>query len=173
MHHGRDQCSEAVVVAKTDLVSCDTVVLVDDRHNSQLEQSVERALGVPVVRAAHHVVCGEQHLPNREAVARESRGVSRDEHSLAHARRGLLHRELAGPCGQPKRPNTSGDRTRRDQHRVSSLEAGQRNGVGYGREASLIEVAVGAGERGGANLDDDAMRVRNHIAALAHSSSSA
>ena len=51
VHEVGDQGGQPVVVAEADLVGGDGVVLVDDRHDAELEQPVEGALGVAVVGA--------------------------------------------------------------------------------------------------------------------------
>ena len=95
VHEVRDERGEPVVVAEADLVGGHRVVLVDDRDDAELEQPVERALGVAVVRATDDVLGREQHLPDRAAVTREGARVVREQHALADARGRLLRGEVA------------------------------------------------------------------------------
>ena len=76
-----DERGEAVVVAVADLVVGDGVVLVDDRHDAEVEQPAQRLAGVQVLRRDAEVVRREQHLAGDEAVRRPriapSRSISR------------------------------------------------------------------------------------------------
>src|SRR5665647_1325091 len=83
----RHQRRQAVVVAETDLVGRDRVVLVDHRDDAKVEQSVQGAPGVGIVRAARDVLSGEQHLADGEVVLREREAVCRDESPLTNAGR--------------------------------------------------------------------------------------
>ncbi len=95
-----DEGGEPVVVAEADLVRGDRVVLVDDREGAHREEFVEGAGGVAVVGAAAHVVGGEQHLADADAVAGEGGGVAGDEEALAHAGGGLLPGEVLGAAAE-------------------------------------------------------------------------
>ncbi len=95
LHDVRHQRGEPVVVAEADLVGGDGVVLVDDRHDAEVEQPEERALRVAVVAAPDDVVGGHQHLPDGEAVLGERAAVLGDEDPLADRRGCLLRREVA------------------------------------------------------------------------------
>src|SRR5690606_4516707 len=86
----RHQRTEPVVVPEPDLGRGDGVVLVDHRHDPEVEQRLERTAGVAVVAAAGDVVDGEQHLTGDQAVAGQRLGVAVDEQPLADRRRGLL-----------------------------------------------------------------------------------
>ena len=69
-----DERGEAVVVAEADLVVGDGVVLVDDRHDAELEQPLQRAAGVEVLRPDAEVERRQQHLPGDQAVGGEGAG---------------------------------------------------------------------------------------------------
>jgi hypothetical protein len=58
----RDPRRKAVVVAETDFLGCDAVILVDDRHDAEAEQPVERRRGVEIAAAMFEVVERHQHL---------------------------------------------------------------------------------------------------------------
>ena len=78
----RHEGGEPVVVAEADLLGRHGVVLVDDRDDAELEEPVQGALGVGVVRAPGHVVRGEEHLPHRQPVGPEGPLVCRDQGPL-------------------------------------------------------------------------------------------
>ena len=121
-----DERGQPVVVAEADLVGGHRVVLVDDRHDAELEQPVERALGVAVVRAADDVVGGEQHLADGDAVAGERRGVAVHEQALADAGGRLLGGEVARAPGQAERRQPGGDRAGGDQHDLAAARGAAR-----------------------------------------------
>ena len=108
-------------------------------HDAELEQPVEGALGVRVVRAPRHVVGGEQHLADGEPVGTERPLVGRDEGSLTHAGRCLLGREVTGPAGQPERADAGGDGTGRDEHDLLAGEAPRREDVDELDQPGLVE----------------------------------
>jgi hypothetical protein len=134
----RDERGQPVVVAEPDLLRGDGVVLVHDRDDAERQQPVEGGLRVAVVRAAHDVVGGEQHLADGPAVPGEGRRVPLHEQHLPDRRRCLLRREVAGPTGQPQRRQPGGDRPGRDEH---ELAAALRQGVDEGVEPGGVEPA--------------------------------
>ena len=109
------QRSEPVIVTEPDLVGGDGVVLVHDRHHTEIEQGTQRAVRVAVVAAPDHVVRSEQHLADRQAMPGERRGVPGQEQPLAHAGARLLGGKVARAPWQAKRRQTSGNRPRRHQ----------------------------------------------------------
>ena len=72
-----DERGDAVVVAEADLVVGDGVVLVDHRHDAELEQPPQRAPGVQVLLADAEVERRQQHLPARRARGRRRPGRRR------------------------------------------------------------------------------------------------
>ena len=56
-HEGR----ERIVVAELDLVDGDGVVLVDDRHHTQLHEAQQGIARMQIGRTARRVVAREQH----------------------------------------------------------------------------------------------------------------
>ena len=94
-----DEGGEPVVVAEADLARGDGVVLVDDGQHAEVEQPLEGAAGVGVVRAPGDVVGGEQHLTDGDVVPGERLGVGGEQGALADRGRGLLGREVAGAGG--------------------------------------------------------------------------
>ena len=87
----RHERGEPVVVAVADLVVGDGVVLVDDGHDAELEQSLHRLAGVEVLRAVAEVVRGEEHLARRRG--RAARAARRSAPSAGAGRR------RPGPAG--------------------------------------------------------------------------
>ena len=82
-----DQRREPVVVAEADLVGGHGVVLVDDRARCRAPAAGCRVrCALRWCDAAHHVVGGEQHLADPQAVPGEGGGVARDEHALPDRR---------------------------------------------------------------------------------------
>ena len=116
----RHQRGQPVVVADPDLVGGHRVVLVHHRQHAQPEQPLQGALGVAVVRAADHVVRGEQHLADGLAVPGERR--HRRPAPAAAARRGggLLGGQVAGASGQPQRGQPGRDGARGHQHHLAA-----------------------------------------------------
>src|SRR5690625_6371665 len=82
----RYECGHAVVIAEANLVSGDRVIFVHDRHDAELEQARERAVGVAVAFAPNNVIDGEQRLPNRDAAPSEGGRIPGDQKGLAAAR---------------------------------------------------------------------------------------
>ena len=91
-----DQRGEPVVVAEADLGGGDGVVLVDDRHDAELEQLGEGLVGVAVVGAPGHVVDGEQHLAGHDAVPGELLLVAVGQQALARPTRRPAGRRARG-----------------------------------------------------------------------------
>jgi hypothetical protein len=85
---------EPVVVAETDLVGGDGVVLIDDRQRPQRQQPVQSVTGVEVVRAMHEVVARQEHLGGDEAVLGQPARVEREQAALSHGGRGLQARHV-------------------------------------------------------------------------------
>ncbi len=69
-----------------------------------------------MVGAAAHVVAGEQHLADADAVAGEGGGVAGDEQALADAGGGLLAGQVLGAAAKAERGEPGGDGTGGDQH---------------------------------------------------------
>ena len=114
---------QPVVVAEPNLLGRHRVVLVDERQRPHLEQLVQRALGVSVVRASHDVFGGQQHLADGDAVLGERLGVAVHEQPLTDARRRLLSGQITRTGAQPQRLEPCRDRARRNQ---DNLGAGAR-----------------------------------------------
>ena len=151
----RDERGEPVVVAHPDLVGGHRVVLVHDRQHLEPEQALQRALRVAVVRAADHVVGGEQHLADGLAVAGERPRVRLGEQELADRGRGLLGGEVARAADQPQRREPCRDRPRRDEHHLAARGAALGEGVDERVEPGRVEAAGQRRERRRPHLHDD------------------
>ena len=134
------------------------VVLVDDRHDAELEQLVERPLGVAVVGSPDDVVDGEQDLADRTTVAAERDGVALDQLGLSDAGGGLQRCQVTWPADQAERCQPGRDGTRGDQHYVTAAGPFALEGIDQPIEPVAVEPTGGAGQRGRAHLDDDAAR---------------
>ncbi len=131
-----DEGGEPVVVAESDLVVGDGVVLVDDGNDAEVEQPGHRLAGVQVLGAVHEIERREQDLTGDQSVAGEHFVIDPHQATLADGSHGLEGREVAGAAhlesGQSGR-----DRTRRHHHHavaglacVGDLGAQLRHGGG-------------------------------------------
>ena len=154
----RDECGEPIVVADPDLVRRHGVVLVDHRQHAEPEQPLQGPLCVAVVRAADHVVCREQHLPDGLAMPAERCTVCLREQQLAHGGGGLLSGEVARPSGQPERREPGGNRSGRHQHDLAARcsPGGQR--IDERIQPLEVKAPREARQRRRADLHDDAPR---------------
>src|SRR3546814_10737635 len=84
-----DLGSQRVVVAKTDFVGDDGVVLVDDRYHAQVQQRVEGGTGVQVPAPVGEVFMGEQNLRRSYAMGGKRGFVCLDQPHLPDRRRRL------------------------------------------------------------------------------------
>ena len=171
VHQVGDQRGQPVVVAEPDLVGGHGVVLVDDRDDAELEQPVERAVGVAVVPAPVQVVGGEQHLPDAQAVPGERRRRS--------ARPAAAARRSRRPAGWRGRAGGRSARAGRCPRRWRRTRPGRPAGRPRRRAASASTMRVqpvgvepaARGERRRADLDDGA-RAPRRCACAGHPSSS-
>src|SRR5690606_11266187 len=83
------QGAEGVIVAKTYLVGDDGIVLVDDGHDSKVEQGVQGAAGIEITLSVGQIFVCEKNLRCAQAMPRESNFVSLDETHLADRCRSL------------------------------------------------------------------------------------
>jgi hypothetical protein len=163
----RDERGEPVVVAHPDLGGGDGVVLVDHRKRPELQQPLQGALGVAVVRAADHVVGGEQHLPDALPVPGERRRVGVGEQQLPDRRGGLLGRQVTRPASQLQRREAGRDRPRGDEHDLRTGGATPHQGVDQGVEPGRVETTGQARQRRRPDLHHDPLR-RTQCGARAH-----
>ena len=67
-----DECRQPVVVAETDLVVGDGVVLVHYRDHTELQQARERVTGVQVTLAVGEIEGRQEHLAREQALGGQS-----------------------------------------------------------------------------------------------------
>ena len=149
VHEVGDERGEAVVVAEPDLVGRDGVVLVDDGHDAELEQPVEGAAGVRVVRAPGHVVGGEQHLPHGEPVGTEGALVAA---TRAPAPR---WRPPAGSPGPAAAGSGRAGRCRRRWHRTRRARPAGRPGAAWRARRRARPAAPRRARRPRRSVSDD------------------
>ena len=147
---------QAVVIAEMHLGRRDGVILINDRHRAQLTQAINGALSVAGAIALADVRRGQQHLPNGAVVAGKGHTPLVGEVDLAHRGSSLLGGEIGGARGQSQRAHARGYRTGGDDDDVRDIHAGA-DGIDdlvdlLGRGHKVI-----AGERRGADLNDDAL----------------
>ena len=164
VHEVRHQGGEAIVVTQANLIGGDGVVLVDDGHHAHLDESLECALGVAVVRAARHVIGGEQHLADGDVACPEGQGVLREQHALAHTRGCLLGREVARTTAEPEHGEARRDSAAGDEDDLAACAEPIGNDVDELRHALDVDPAAGLGERRRADLDDDPARLSHRPA---------
>jgi hypothetical protein len=148
-----DERAQVVVVADLDLFHRHRVVLVYDRQHAEAEQREQRVARVEVARAIRDVVRGQQHLPDRHAVALERLLVVPHERRLPHRRRRLLLGDGPRPLGQRQSRHAGRDRARRDQHDLASVADGRDLG-GEGGDAIGIRSERRLRDEAGADLHD-------------------
>src|SRR3954470_4577246 len=166
----RHQSGEPVVVAEPDLLGGHRVVLVDDRQRAEGQQPLEGPLGVAVVAAPGEVVGGQQDLADGDPVAGEHVGVGLHQPQLPDARRRLRRRQVTWATGEPERGQPGGDRAGGDEDDLAPgrPETGQH--VDEGGQALLVQAAGQRGQRRGADLHDDPLRLGD-LGTGAHTSS--
>ena len=106
--------------------------------------------------AAAHVVGGEQHLADADAVARAGGGVAGDQEALADAGGCLLAGEVPGTAAQAQRGEARGDGTGRDEDDLLlTAAAALGEDVHEGVHPVGVEASGRGGQGRGAHLDDD------------------
>ena len=162
-----DQRGDAVVVAPADLVVGDGVVLVDDRHDTQLEQTPQGLPGVQVLGPHDEVERDQQHLAGDEAMGGEGLAVDVHQRELTDGRHRLQRDRVApAPIAAETDLGESGrDRARGDDDDPVAFGPG-RGDVGTELlDRGALDHPVVVGDRRRPDLDDDR-------AGLGHQSSS-
>ena len=152
---GRDQVAdqrrELVVIAEPDLLGCDRVVLVDDRHAAVIEERAQREPRREEAPAIAEVVVGEQHLPDLDAVRTERVLPVLHQPRLPDRGRGLQARQLGRASRELEPRHAERDRTRRHDHDLDAALAEREHLVrDHGRAARRC-----FGDQPAAALDDD------------------
>ena len=97
-----DAGGEPVVVAVADFRRRHGVVLVDDRHRAPFQKLVDGRARIEIAPPLLGVLQGDQHLPGRDAMARENLRPDAGEGDLADRGGGLAVFQLELPGRQPQ-----------------------------------------------------------------------
>ena len=155
----RDEGGDAVVVTEADLVVGDGVVLVDDGQHTKLQQPGDRLAGVQVLAAVHEVEGRQQDLPGGHVVAAEVGAPELHEPRLADGRHRLQRGHIArATAGEAQGGQAGSDGTRAHQHDLVAGDPARGHLVGQLGHGLLVDVPLGVGYGGCADLDDD-----NHV----------
>jgi hypothetical protein len=154
-----DECGEAVVVAKSDLLIGHGIVLVHDRHDVERAERLERSTSVQVLAAMTEVERREQHLADRGTDFGEGVSPRVHEERLSDGGDGLesdavgRSRAILADLGPP-----GGDRARGDHDDVPTLLAKVDDVEGDVHEDAVGDAADGVGHRRRADFHDHATR---------------
>ncbi len=141
------QRGQPIVVPEADLLVGHGIVLIDHRDHPQLNQVIERAAGMEILRAVDEVQRSQQHLAGQNAVRIEPVLPRAHQAVLADGRHGLQHggvaRAFLAPtqCGPPGRDGAR----RHDDHRVAGgtelgdLAAQAVDGLGRDRRRTHLD----------------------------------
>jgi len=155
--HG-DLGRERIVVAEGDLVRGRGVVLVHDRHDTQLQQSLERVARVDIARPLGEVQRGEEDLPGFEALRTQCGSPRRLQPRLADRRRRLQPRRRVWTSRQAQSRHPERDRSGRHDADVLA-GADERSDLGGVRgELRAPHPTAPVDDERGAELDDDRHR---------------
>ena len=111
-----DEGGDAVVVAVARLVAGDGVVLVDDRHRTELEQAGQGVAGVQVLAAVDEVVRDEQRLGRHQPVGSERDVPAAHQAGLTGGRDRLQGGDVGRALVEPEGGDAGGDRAGRHEH---------------------------------------------------------
>ena len=153
------QGGETVVVAEGGGGGRDGVVLVDDRDDAELSQSVDGPLGVSRAVAARCIGDSEEDLADGPAVAGETACPLLGQQDLSRGRGGLLGGEVGGSLAQAERSHAAGDGAGGDDDDVGPAVHAGFQGVGNEVDTFGAHTPCLVGETGGADLHDDTLGV--------------
>ena len=111
-HDIRHQRGQAVVVTEPDFVIRQSIVLVDDRHDAQIKQTIQGALRVVVLRRPDCVLRGDEDLADPDTETAERHLIPGHEQSLADGCARLLRRDIGRPTFEAERPESGSDSAR-------------------------------------------------------------
>jgi hypothetical protein len=154
---------QEVVVAEGDLVGRRRVVLVDDRQHAPVEQLVQRAARVEVVRARAHVEERQQHLGRRDAVRAQQLVVDAVELALADRAGRLEVLDRPGAGRQSHDAHAARDRAARDEHDVVAGGVARRGLRADALDDGGAQLAVVLGDDARTELDDVAGHARSEL----------
>jgi hypothetical protein len=122
------------------------VVLVDDRHNPEFQQSAERAVRVAVVTPPGDVIHGEQDLSDAESVMAEEARVVAHQQPLSDRCRGLLGRQILGPRSQGKGRQAGRDRAGRHEDQLSARQAHAGEDLDQRADSTEVDASGSSGQ---------------------------
>ena len=154
---GRNQAAhkrrQRVVVAKLDLIDGDSIVLVDDRHHTQLHQAQQGVARVQVGRTARRVVAREQHERGKQVTRMELLVVDRRDDALAGRSTCLQARQIADRFAVEAQHGIATGDSARAHHDQAPAELAQGRGlIGQATDKRAVDLAVGTHHRGRADL---------------------
>ena len=154
-HHGLCNArGQSIVVAVAQLVGRDRVVLVHDRHDTMLEQLLERAAGVEESSFDLGVVGRQQNLCGLDVVTTQRFLVGMHELHLPGRGAGLQTLE-AGPAPiDAERSRAQRNGTGRHDNHLAGVRPQRGNVVREGIQPAAIQPIVGVDQQRGTDLDD-------------------
>ena len=94
------QCGNSIVITKPNFVAGNRVVLVDDRHATQLQQTQHGLPRVQILITINEVIRHEQHLGTHQAVLVECGVVVAHQATLPGSSQSLQRARVGGPLGK-------------------------------------------------------------------------
>ena len=155
-HEMCDQRRDPVVVAETDRVVGDGVVLVDDGHHAELQEPLECAARVEVLGALEEVERCEEELTGDDAVSGERLLVDGHQAALAHRRGSLQGAGVSGTRGavEAECRQAGRDRAGADEDDLVTVAARRCDLVAQLGDDVGADVSLVVGERRRADLHD-------------------
>jgi hypothetical protein len=157
---GADQLAcagrQPVVVAVADLLGDHRVVLVDHRHDAEVEEGLKGGPGVEPATPDLGVVAGQEDLGDRQAMGLQRRLPGVHEGRLAGGGGGLLLGQGEGLAVQAEAAAAQGHGARGHHQDLLAPGAQPREVCGEVGKPGAVRGAVGADDEGRADLDDHA-----------------
>ena len=151
-----------VVVSKGELGHGDGVVLVDNRHGTELDETHQGVARVEVRLAIHNVAAREQDLSAGDAALGKDVCVGLGELCLTRGRTGLERHDVRGTLGKPQLVPACRCGTRGDENHVRTLVRKLDNLVAERADKSAVERAVLVHKGGRSHLGNDERRSLRH-----------
>ena len=119
LDHLRDERRHPIVVAKAQLPSRHSIILVENRNDAEAEQAYERGSGIGVVVPAHHVLRREQNLSRIQVMRVKGRRPPGHEQALAHRGSSLNAGKVLRLGGKPQGIEARSNRSRGDDENLA------------------------------------------------------
>ena len=117
----RHQRRKPVIIAEPNFLGRHCVVFVDDRQDTQSQQSFDRAERVRAVSVVFNIPHRQQHLPRNHRKRVEKLLIAAHQQVLPHSGCSLLGGQILGTIRQFQKRRSGGDSTRRHQHNLFAL----------------------------------------------------